>query len=45
MNSLYLLVPLGLVLMAVAIGALVWASRNGQFDHLDNASRRLPDDD
>jgi cbb3-type cytochrome oxidase maturation protein len=35
MNVLLLLIPLALVLLVAAIGAFVWASRNGQFEDLD----------
>ena len=35
MNILLLLVPLSLMLLAVAIGAFVWAVKRGQFDDLD----------
>jgi cbb3-type cytochrome oxidase maturation protein len=34
-NVLYLLIPLGLVLLALALWAFFWAVRNGQFDDLD----------
>jgi cbb3-type cytochrome oxidase maturation protein len=33
---LYVLIPLALVLMVVAIAALVWAIRSGQFDDLES---------
>lgn len=35
MNILLLLVPLSLMLLAVAIGAFIWAVKRGQFDDLD----------
>ena len=35
MNILLLLIPLSVMLLAVAIGAFVWAVRRGQFDDLD----------
>lgn len=35
MNILLLLVPLSLMLLALAIGAFVWAVKRGQFDDLD----------
>ncbi|MGN6513451.1 MAG: cbb3-type cytochrome oxidase assembly protein CcoS [Lysobacteraceae bacterium] len=38
MNILLLLIPLSLMLLAVAIGAFVWAVRSGQFDDLDAAA-------
>jgi cbb3-type cytochrome oxidase maturation protein len=33
---LYVLIPLALVLLAVAVWALIWAIRNGQFDDLES---------
>lgn len=45
MESLYILIPVGLLLMAVAGAAFFWASRSGQFDDLEQIGRRLPDDD
>ncbi len=35
MIILLLLIPLSLMLLAVAIGAFVWAVRKGQFDDMD----------
>ncbi|MFC5568638.1 cbb3-type cytochrome oxidase assembly protein CcoS [Lysobacter yangpyeongensis] len=35
MNILLLLVPLSVMLLALAIGAFVWAVKRGQFDDLD----------
>lgn len=46
MTILYLLIPLGLVLIILALVAFFWASSNGQFDDLDSpAVRILMDDD
>lgn len=45
MEILYLLIPLGLLLVAAAGAALLWALHNGQYDGLDEISRRLPDDE
>jgi cbb3-type cytochrome oxidase maturation protein len=36
MSILYILIPLALMLLAVAVWALVWAIRNGQFDDLES---------
>jgi cbb3-type cytochrome oxidase maturation protein len=45
MESLYLLIPLSVVLI-LAIGALlVWAAMSGQFDSLDDEGRRILDDE
>lgn len=35
MNSLLFLVPISLALLGIAIWALRWAVRDGQFDELD----------
>jgi len=46
MNILYLLIPLGLVLLGVAVWAFMWAVRSGQFEDLEGpAYRILMDDD
>jgi cbb3-type cytochrome oxidase maturation protein len=45
MNSIFLLVPLGLGLLAVAVGAFIWAVRNEQFDDLDTPGVRILFDD
>jgi len=36
MNMLYVLIPLALMLIALAAWALIWAIRSGQFDDLDS---------
>ena len=36
MNMLYVLIPLALMLLGLAVWALVWAIRNGQFDDLES---------
>ena len=36
MTMLYVLIPLAVVLLAVAIWAMLWAIRSGQFDDLDS---------
>ncbi len=35
MNSLYFMIPLALVLMALAVVIFIWALRSGQFEDLD----------
>jgi cbb3-type cytochrome oxidase maturation protein len=46
MNIIFLLIPLGLVLLAAAVVAFFWAVRSGQFDDLETpAWRILLDDD
>ena len=36
MNMVYLLIPLALMLVAVAAWALIWAIRSGQFEDLES---------
>ena len=46
MNIIYVLIPLGLLLMVLAVAAFFWAVRNGQYDDLESpAWRILLDDD
>ena len=35
MSILYVMIPLAVVLLAVAVWALLWAIKNGQFDDLE----------
>lgn len=45
MEALYLLIPLSLVLVAVAIWVFFGAADSGQFDDLDGPALRLLRDD
>ncbi len=36
MNMVYVLIPLALMLVAVATWALIWAIRSGQFEDLES---------
>jgi cbb3-type cytochrome oxidase maturation protein len=45
MDSLYLLIPLSLVLVLAIGGLLAWSVLSGQFDDLDNEGRRILDED
>ena len=45
MNILYLLIPLGLLLLGGAIAAFFWAVRSGQFDDLESPAMRIVMDD
>ena len=46
MNIIYALIPLGLLLLIVAVAAFFWAVRTGQYDDLESpAWRILLDDD
>lgn len=46
MSVVYLVLPLALLVVLVAVVAFVWSARSGQFDDLDTpAVRVLLDDD
>ena len=45
MTILYLLIPLGLILVAIAVGAFFWATRSGQFDDLESPAWSVVLDD
>ena len=45
MNILYLLIPLGLLLLGLAIAAFFWAVGSGQFDDLDSPAMSVVMDD
>lgn len=46
MDSLYLLIPVALVFVTIAVKLLLWAIDNGQYDDLDKeAWRILAEDD
>jgi cbb3-type cytochrome oxidase maturation protein len=36
MSILYVLIPLAVMLLALAVWALLWAIKNGQFDDLES---------
>ena len=44
MNILFVLIPLSLVLLGVAIWALFWAVDSGQFEDLDAAAKGYEDE-
>ena len=45
MNIVFLLIPLGMVLMLAAVAALFWAVNSGQYDDLEDAGRAVSDPD
>ena len=45
MTILLVLIPLGIVLLIVAVVAFVWAVRNGQFEDLEGEGERILFDD
>ena len=45
MSIIYLMIPLGIILLGLAIWALVWAVRSGQFDDLESQGWNVVLDD
>ena len=45
MNILFVLIPLSLALMALAVWALFWAADSGQFDELEASGRSILEED
>lgn len=45
MASLYILIPIALIFVAIAIKAFMWAVDNHQYDDLDAAARSILFDD
>ncbi|NND82199.1 MAG: cbb3-type cytochrome oxidase assembly protein CcoS [Gammaproteobacteria bacterium] len=41
MEIIYILIPLSLVLLGVALWAFFWAVRNGQFDDLESPASEI----
>lgn len=45
MEILYLLIPLGILILGIAIGALIWAVKSGQFEDMEGPAHRILMDD
>lgn len=45
MESLYLLVPIALIFVAIALKIFFWAIKSGQYDNLDTEAHRILFDD
>lgn len=45
MDILYLLIPLAIVIMIVAVAAFMWAVRSGQYEDLEGPAHRILMDD
>ena len=45
MNSLTLLIPIAMLFTGIAVAALFWAVKSGQFDDLDRAASDILFDD
>jgi cbb3-type cytochrome oxidase maturation protein len=45
METIFVLLPLALLIAAIAVGAFIWAARTGQFDDLETPAFRILFDD
>lgn len=45
MEILYLLIPLGILVLGVAVWGFIWAVKTGQFDDLEGPAHRILMDD
>ena len=45
METIFVLLPLALLIAAIAVGFFVWAARTGQFDDLETPALRILFDD
>ena len=45
METIFVLLPLALLIAAIAVGFFIWAARTGQFDDLDTPAIRMLFDD
>ncbi|WP_432798590.1 cbb3-type cytochrome oxidase assembly protein CcoS [Poriferisphaera sp. WC338] len=45
MSVIYIILPLALILAAIALAAFIWAVKGGQFDDIDTPSIRMLHDD
>ena len=45
MSVIFLVLPLALIIVAVAVWAFAWAARRGQFDDLETPAIRAMHDD
>lgn len=45
MEILYLLIPLGLLVLGIAIWGFIWAVKTGQFDDMEGPAHRILMDD
>ena len=45
MSTLYIVLPLALIVVSLAVAAFVWVVRSGQLDDVDTPPRRILFDD
>ncbi len=41
METIFVLLPLALLIAAIAVGSFIWAARTGQFDDLETPAVRI----
>ena len=41
MDILYLLIPISLIIVAIAIGLFMWAIRSGQYEDMEGPAHRI----
>ena len=45
MSVIFIVLPLAIVVVMIAVGAYIWSARGGQFDDLDTPAVRMLHDD
>ena len=45
MDILYLLIPLGILILGIAIAGFIWAVKSGQFEDMQGPAHRILMDD
>ncbi len=45
MDIIYILIPLSILIIGIAVGVLFWAIKSGQFDDMDSPAHRILFDD
>ena len=45
MEILYVLIPLGLIVLSIAVWGFLWAVKSGQFDDMEGPAHRILMDD
>jgi cbb3-type cytochrome oxidase maturation protein len=45
MDIIYILIPLSILLIGIAISVLFWAIKSGQFDDMDSPAHKILFDD
>lgn len=45
MSVIFIVLPLAIIVVMIAVGAYIWSARGGQFDDLDTPAVRMLHDD